>query len=103
MTTTTPQLTEGELNDPEFIETAARNRQALVRLGLAVVGLVLVVAFNFFNGINPLIGLVLAAAAISVLITAAASYRMGEPFWWLRVAFIFIAASTAGIWIMGLV
>lgn len=103
MTTTTPQLTESELHDPEVIATEARNRQALVRLSLAIVGLVLVVAFNFFNGINPLVGLALAAAAVSVLITAAASYRMGEPFWWLRMMFIFTAASTAGLWIIGLV
>lgn len=93
---------ESELHNPEYVAAVKGRPQAKVRFGLVIVGLVLVVAGGLSGGLNPLIGLVPVGAAISTLVTAAASYRMGEPYWWLRLVCIFAAVQAAGGWVIGL-
>lgn len=103
MNTNATHTADSELHDPEYVAALKDYRETKVRFGLALSGLVLVVLCGLFGGLNPLVGLVLVGAAVSVLVTAAASYRMGEPYWWLRIVCIFAAVQAAGGWIIGLV
>lgn len=103
MTTTAPQLTESELQEPQYVEAVARNRRAKVLYGLTIAALVLTVASNGFGWLHPVVGLLLVAAAVSVQVTLAAAYRIGEPYWWLRIVWVFGTVLTVGVWIIGLI